>query len=116
MTWTELDSKLSENIYLLWNRLSSGSYFPKPVKQVEIAKKDGGIRKLGVPTLLDRIAQQVVRAYLEPKLDPLFHADSYAYRKRRNAHQAIIKAQDDAQSIETLLQRAVGFNVCRTLA
>jgi len=94
MTWTELDSKLSENIYLLWNRLSSGSYFPKPVKQVEIAKKDGGIRKLGVPTLLDRIAQQVVRAYLEPKLDPLFHADSYAYRKRRNAHQAIIKAQE----------------------
>jgi len=94
MTWTDLDSKLPENIYLLWNRLSSGSYFPKPVKQVEIAKKDGGIRKLGIPTLLDRIAQQVVRAYLEPKLDPLFHADSYAYRKGRNAHQAVAKAQE----------------------
>jgi len=94
MTWTDLDSKLPENIYLLWNRLSSGSYFPKPVKQVEIAKKDGGIRKLGIPTLLDRIAQQVVRAYLEPKLDPLFHPDSYAYRKGRNAHQAIAKAQE----------------------
>jgi len=94
MTWTDLDSKLPENIYLLWNRLSSGSYFPKPVKQVEIAKKDGGIRKLGIPTLLDRIAQQVVRAYLEPKLDPLFHSDSYAYRKGRNAHQAVAKAQE----------------------
>ena len=94
MTWTDLDSKLPENIYLLWNRLSSGSYFPKPVKQVEIAKKDGGIRKLGIPTLLDRIAQQVVRAYLEPKLDPLFHPDSYAYRKGRNAHQAVAKAQE----------------------
>jgi len=94
MTWTDLEAKLPENIYLLWNRLSSGSYFPKPVKQVEIAKKDGGIRKLGIPTLLDRIAQQVVRAYLEPKLDPLFHPDSYAYRKGRNAHQAIAKAQE----------------------
>lgn len=94
MTWTDLEAKLPENIYLLWNRLSSGSYFPKPVKQVEIAKKDGGIRKLGIPTLLDRIAQQVVRAYLEPKLDPKFHPDSYAYRKGRNAHQAIAKAQE----------------------
>lgn len=94
MTWAELETKLSQNIYLLWNRLSSGSYFPKPVKQVEIKKKDGGIRKLGVPTLLDRIAQQVVRAYLEPKLDPLFHSNSYAYRKGRNAHQAIAKAQE----------------------
>lgn len=93
MTWSDLDANLSENIYLLWNRLSSGSYFPKPVKQVEIKKKDGGIRKLGIPTLLDRIAQQVVRAYLEPKLDPIFHPDSYAYRKGRNAHQAIEKAQ-----------------------
>jgi RNA-directed DNA polymerase len=94
MTWADLEAKLPENIYLLWNRMSSGSYFPKPVKQVEIAKNDGGIRKLGIPTLLDRIAQQVVRAYLEPKLDPQFHPDSYAYRKGRNAHQAIAKAQE----------------------
>jgi RNA-directed DNA polymerase len=94
MTWADLEAKLPENIYLLWNRMSSGSYFPKPVKQVEIAKNDGGIRKLGIPTLLDRIAQQVVRAYLEPKLDPRFHPDSYAYRKGRNAHQAIAKAQE----------------------
>jgi len=77
------------NLYKLWNRLSSGSYFPMPVKEVEIKKRDGGIRKLGIPTLLDRIAQQVVRSYLEPKLDPLFHNDSYAYRKGKSAHQAI---------------------------
>jgi len=89
MTWEELDSNLMPNLYKLWNRLSSGSYFPMPVKEVEIKKRDGGIRKLGIPTLLDRIAQQVVRSYLEPKLDPLFHNDSYAYRKGKSAHQAI---------------------------
>lgn len=93
MTWEEFESHKSENIYKLWNRLSSGSYYPMPVKEVEIRKKDGGARKLGVPTLLDRIAQQVVRAYIEPTLDPLFHPDSYAYRKGRNAHQAIETAQ-----------------------
>lgn len=89
MTWDELDSNLMAYLYKLWNRLSSGSYFPMPVKEVEIKKCDGGIRKLGIPTLLDRIAQQVVRSYLEPKLDPLFHNDSYAYRKGKSAHQAI---------------------------
>jgi len=93
MTWEEFESHKSENIYKLWNRLSSGSYYPMPVKEVEIRKKDGGVRKLGIPTLLDRIAQQVVRAYIEPTLDPLFHPDSYAYRKGRNAHQAIETAQ-----------------------
>jgi len=94
ITWEELDSNIVKYVHLLWNRLSSGSYFPQPVKEVEIKKKDGGIRKLGIPTLLDRIAQQVVRAYLEPKLDPLFHPNSYAYRKEHNAHQAIAKAQE----------------------
>jgi len=94
MTWEELDSNPFKYLYKLWNRLSSGSYFPQPVKEVEIKKKDGGIRKLGIPTLLDRIAQQVVRAYLEAKLDPLFHSDSYAYRKGYSAHQAISKAQE----------------------
>lgn len=93
MTWAEFDAHKSENIYKLWNRLSSGSYYPMPVKEVEIEKKGGGVRKLGIPTLMDRIAQQVVRAYIEPTLDPLFHSDSYAYRKGRNAHQAIETAQ-----------------------
>jgi group II intron reverse transcriptase/maturase len=94
MTWEALDFNIVKYVHLLWNRLSSGSYFPKPVKEVEIKKKDGGIRKLGIPTLLDRIAQQVVRTYLEPKLDPLFHPDSYAYRRGRKAHQAIATAQE----------------------
>jgi len=93
MTWEEFELHKAENIYKLWNRLSSGCYYPMPVKEVEIEKKGGGVRKLGVPTLMDRIAQQVVRAYIEPTLDPLFHSDSYAYRKGRNAHQAIETAQ-----------------------
>ncbi len=93
MDWEELDSNLSSNLYKLWNRLTSGSYFPVPVKQVKIPKKDGGVRKLGVPTLLDRIAQQVVRAHLERQLEPLFHESSFGYRPNRNAHQAVKQSE-----------------------
>lgn len=93
MDWEELDSNLSSHLYKLWNRLTSGSYFPVPVKQVKIPKKDGGVRKLGVPTLLDRIAQQVVRAHLERQLEPLFHESSFGYRPNRNAHQAVKQSQ-----------------------
>ncbi|MEB2786561.1 reverse transcriptase domain-containing protein [Algoriphagus persicinus] len=89
MSWEDLDKDLSSQLYKLWNRLTSGSYFPSPVKQVEIPKKDGGIRKLGVPTLLDRIAQQVVRQHLERQLEPIFHESSFGYRPGRNAHQAV---------------------------
>ena len=89
MDWEELDSDLTSHLYKLWNRLTSGSYFPVPVKQVKIPKKDGGVRKLGVPTLLDRIAQQVVRQHLERQLEPLFHESSFGYRPNRNAHQAV---------------------------
>jgi len=92
MTWDELDKNLSKNLYKLWNRLTSGSYFPSAVKEVEIKKKDGGVRKLGIPTILDRIAQQVVRAHLEPKVDPLFHENSYGYRKKMSCHQALSQA------------------------
>lgn len=103
MTWEELDSNRAKYLYKLWNRLSSGSYIPMPVKEVEIKKKDGGVRKLGIPTLLDRIAQQVVRAQLEPQLDPLFHNDSYAYRKERSAHQAIAIAQKRCMTFDWVL-------------
>ena len=89
MGWEDLDKDLSSQLYKLWNRLTSGSYFPLPVKQVEIPKKDGGVRKLGVPTLLDRIAQQVVRQHLERQLEPIFHESSFGYRPGRNAHQAV---------------------------
>ncbi|MCH7403260.1 reverse transcriptase domain-containing protein [Belliella kenyensis] len=93
MDWEDLDSNLSSNLYKLWNRLTSGSYFPVPVKQVKIPKKDGGVRKLGIPTLLVRIAQQVVRAHLERKLEPLFHESSFGYRPNRNAHQAVNQSE-----------------------
>jgi hypothetical protein len=65
MDWDALDRKLKSHLYKLWNRLSSGSYFPEPVREVAIKKKSGGIRKLGIPTLLDRIGQEVVKTHLE---------------------------------------------------
>jgi len=83
------ERNLSKNLYKLWNRMSSGSYFPPPVKQVEIPKASGGTRKLGVPTVADRIAQTTVKLLIEPVLDPLFHPDSYGYRPGRSAKQAI---------------------------
>jgi group II intron reverse transcriptase/maturase len=83
------EQDLPKNLYKLWNRMASGSYFPPPVKQVEIPKATGGTRKLGVPTVADRIAQTVVKLLIEPVLDPLFHPDSYGYRPGRSAKQAV---------------------------
>ena len=83
------EQDLSKNLYKLWNRMSSGSYFPPPVKQVEIPKAKGGTRKLGIPTVSDRVAQTVVKLLIEPILDPMFHPDSYGYRPGRSAKQAI---------------------------
>jgi RNA-directed DNA polymerase len=83
------EQDLSGNLYKLWNRMSSGSYFPPPVRQVEIPKKAGGVRKLGVPTVADRVGQTVVKLLIEPTLDPLFHPDSYGYRTGRSAKQAV---------------------------
>jgi RNA-directed DNA polymerase len=88
-TITMFEQDLSRNLYKLWNRMSSGSYFPPPVKQVEIPKAKGGTRRLGVPTVSDRIAQTVVKNAIEPILDPIFHQDSYGYRPGRSPKQAI---------------------------
>lgn len=86
----EFERDLQGNLYKLWNRLSSGSYFPPPVKAVEIPKPGGkGVRVLGVPTVADRIAQTVVRLYLEPGVEPSFHPDSYGYRPGRSALDAV---------------------------
>jgi RNA-directed DNA polymerase len=88
----DLDSfqkDLAKNLYRIWNRMSSGSYYPPPVREVEIPKKDGRVRKLGIPTVGDRIAQQVVKNYLEPRLEGVFHENSYGYRPKKDAHQAI---------------------------
>ena len=81
----EFEANLAGNLYKLWNRLSSGSYFPPPVRRVDIPKANGGTRPLGIPTVADRIAQEVVRRYLEPILEPAFHADSYGYRPGKSA-------------------------------
>ncbi|MBK8500924.1 MAG: hypothetical protein IPL46_01255 [Saprospiraceae bacterium] len=90
MTWAYLEMNSGKELYKLWNRMSSGSYHPEAVKQVGISKKDGGIRHLGVPTLLDRIAQEVARLHLERILEPLFHSSAYGYRRRKSAHQAVV--------------------------
>ena len=86
---TEFERNLEGNLYRLWNRLSSGSYFPPPVRAVEIPKRDGSSRMLGVPTVADRVAQTVVRSYLEPEVEPVFHPGSYGYRPGRSALDAV---------------------------
>jgi RNA-directed DNA polymerase len=83
------EKDLKNNLYRIWNRMSSGSYFPPSVKAVPIPKKSGGNRVLGIPTVADRIAQMVVKILLEPILEPIFDDDSYGYRPKRSAHQAI---------------------------
>jgi RNA-directed DNA polymerase len=83
------EESLRGNLYKLWNRLSSGSYFPPPVRAVEIPKKAGGVRILGVPTVADRVAQTLVAMYLEPEVEPFFHPDSYGYRPGRSALDAV---------------------------
>ena len=86
----EFEADRDRNLYKIWNRLSSGSYFPPPVKAVEIPKAGGnGVRVLGVPTVVDRVAQTVAKLYLEPKVEPVFHPDSYGYRPGKSALDAV---------------------------
>lgn len=89
----KFENNLKKNLYKIWNRMSSGAYFPPPVLEVEIPKSDGGVRKLGIPTVSDRIAQTVVKKYLEPDVDPKFHDDSYGYRPNKSALQAIAQTR-----------------------
>lgn len=88
-SWQDFEKDIQKNLYLIWNRMSSGSYFPQAVREVEIPKKDGSKRKLGIPTLRDRIAQQVVKEYMEKQIDKLFHENSYGYRPLKSAQQAV---------------------------
>lgn len=92
-TLSDFEKNLKDNLYRIWNRMSSGSYVPQPVKLVEIPKSDGRTRPLGIPTISDRIAQMVVVLTLEPKLEPIFHNDSYGYRPNRSAHDALGQAR-----------------------
>lgn len=92
--FAKYEENLKGNLYKLWNRMSSGSYVPKPVMAVEIPKKSGGIRVLGIPTIADRVAQMAAKMYLEPMLEPLFHEDSYGYRPNKSAIDAVRKARE----------------------
>jgi len=94
-TIEQFEADLRGNLYKLWNRMSSGCYFPPPVKMVEIDKPGGrGVRVLGVPTVADRIAQTVVAMVLEPLVEPVFHPDSYGYRPRRSALDAVAACRE----------------------
>jgi len=92
-TIQQFEEKLKDNLYKLWNRMSSGSYMPSAVRRVEIPKATGGTRPLGIPTVADRIAQMVVKDELEPILEPCFHHDSYGYRPHKSAHDALATAR-----------------------
>lgn len=92
--FAKFEENLKDNLYKIWNRMSSGSYFPSPVLAVKIPKKNGGTRTLGIPTISDRIAQMTARMYLEPKVEPIFHKDSYGYRPNKSAIDAIGKVRE----------------------
>ena len=87
------ETDLKNNLYKIWNRMSSGSYFPPPVRLVEIPKATGGLRPLGIPTVADRVAQMVVKMHLEPIVEPCFHNDSYGYRPGKSALDAVATAR-----------------------
>jgi RNA-directed DNA polymerase len=85
----DFEVNLKDNLYKIWNRMSSGSYFPPPVRTVDIPKSDGRSRRLGIPAVSDRVAQMVVKMYLEPDVEPIFHPDSYGYISGRSALDAV---------------------------
>src|SRR3990172_9470300 len=80
-SWKDFAQKgVERQLYVIWNRMASGSYYPQAVREVEIPKKDGKMRKLGIPVIRDRIAQEVVKSYMEKRIDQQFHPNSYGYR------------------------------------
>ncbi|MEU2602467.1 reverse transcriptase domain-containing protein, partial [Streptomyces hirsutus] len=91
----DFEADLRNNLYKVWNRMSSGTYFPPPVRAVEISKQHGGgTRMLGIPTVADRVAQTVVARHLGVRVDPVFHEDSYGYRPRRSALDAVERCRE----------------------
>ena len=97
------ETDLKNNLYKVWNRMSSGSYFPPPVRLVEIPKDDGGMRPLGIPTVADRVAQTVVTMVLEPKVEAHFHPDSYGYRPGKSALDAVGTARQRCWSADWVI-------------
>jgi len=90
----DFEQDRNKNLYRIWNRMSSGSYFPPPVRAVEIPKSGGGVRILGVPTVADRVAQTAAAMFLEKKVEQIFHPDSYGYRPKRSALDAVAKCRE----------------------
>jgi len=90
----DFEKDLKNNLYKVWNRMSSGSYFPKPVKAVAIPKKNGGTRILGIPTVEDRVAQMTAKMYFEPCVEKIFHEDSYGYRPGKSMKQALAATRE----------------------
>ena len=88
-TIADFERNLKDNLYKIWNRMSSGTYFPPAVRTVKIPKPDGRQRTLGIPTVGDRVAQMVLKLYLEPVVEPVFHPDSFGYRPSKSAIEAI---------------------------
>ena len=103
-TIAALEEKLKDNLYKIWNRMSSGSYYPPPVKAVEIPKKSGGERILGVPTVADWVAQMVAKMYFEPKVEPYFHPDSYGYRPGKSASDAVAVTRERCWRYDWVLE------------
>jgi RNA-directed DNA polymerase len=103
-TIEQFESKLKGNLYKLWNRLSSGSYFPPPTRTVAIPKKDGGERKLGIPSVSDRVAQTVAKLSFEPLVEPYFLGDSYGYRPGKSAHQALAVTRERCWRYDWVLE------------
>jgi group II intron reverse transcriptase/maturase len=103
-TIEQFEADLKSNLYKLWNRMSSGSYFPAPVRAVSIPKKTGGQRILGVPTVADRVAQVVVKRVIEPTLDPVFLADSYGYRPGKSALDAVAVTRERCWKYDWVLE------------
>jgi len=108
MSLQRFEVDLKANLSKIWNRMSSGTYFPPPVLAVEIPKKQGGVRILGVPTVSDRIAQTVVAMYLEPKVESIFHPDSYGYRPGRSALDAVAACRKRCQKIDWVIDLDIG--------
>ena len=103
-SWAEFESKgVEKELYVIWNRMASGSYIPREVKRIEIPKKDGSTRKLGIPTMRDRIAQEVVRDYMEKRIDIKFHKNSYGYRPMKSSHDALKQVRENVLTKDWVL-------------
>ena len=98
------EQKLNRNLYKLWNRMNSGSYFPPEVRGVDIPKRDGKFRRLGIPTVMDRVAQTAIKIILEPTLEAIFLEDSYGYRPGRSAHDAIRVTRERCFKLDWLVE------------